>query len=98
MDGESGFFFYVIRIGVYYIFFFCVSFFCGCFVKGFYEKVIGSGGLFKSDLYWESMFNVIICRMFFYSFGVVCYLMYVLGNVGVDVFFVGLEVFVLLDG
>ncbi|XP_003928396.1 protein FAM234A [Saimiri boliviensis] len=98
VDGESGFLLHVTRTGAHYILFPCASSLCSWSVKGLYEKVTGRDGPFKKDSLWESMFNATTHRTLSHSSGAVRYLMHVPGNTGTDVFLVGSEACVLLDG
>ncbi|XP_017366349.1 protein FAM234A isoform X1 [Cebus imitator] len=98
VDGESGFLLHVTRTGAHYILFPCASSLCSWSLKGLYEKVTGRDGPFKKDPLWESMFNITSHRTLSHSSGAVRYLMHVPGNAGTDVFLVGSEACVLLDG
>ncbi|XP_035122209.3 protein FAM234A isoform X2 [Callithrix jacchus] len=98
VDGESGFLLHVTRTGAHYILFPCASSLCSWSVKDLYEKVTGRDGLFKKDPVWESMFNATTHRMLSHSSGAVRYVMHVPGSTGTDVFLVGSEACVLLDG
>ncbi|KAK2097155.1 hypothetical protein P7K49_022605 [Saguinus oedipus] len=98
VDGESGFLLHVTRTGAHYILFPCASSLCSWSVKDLYEKVTGRDGLFRKDPLWESMFNATTHRMLSHSSGAVRYLMHVPGSTGTDVFLVGSEACVLLDG
>ncbi|XP_069875851.1 protein FAM234A-like [Dipodomys merriami] len=98
VNGDHGAFLHITWTGAHYILLPCVSFLCGCSVKGLYEKVTGRDGPFTNDPLWENMLNTSEHRRLLHSSGEVRHLMNVQGNAGQDVLLVTSEACVLLDG
>lgn len=98
MDGDRGAILHVTRTGAHYILLPCESSLCSCSVRGLYEKMTGSDGLFKKDSLWENMLSASTHGRLQHSSGTVRYLVNVPGKAGQDVLLVSSEACVLLDG